>query len=172
MRISTHDRTLPSAPSFHTESDGRCTRLILQDIENRFSGLMSAIVPTMARRTIVAVLCLELLTLGLGSAFACNLFAVQQGMCERGSNSPDCVCPESSSQPAKLVSPADSACCAITQAPPLESSINFTPAASAAALVRTNFHFAPPRAVEHPSPAFPRVVSPPDLQPLLCVFLI
>jgi hypothetical protein len=172
LRNSAHYHALPYAEWPLGCSLDRGTPLILQYIENHLPGIRCAILMPMVQRIIVAVLCLGLLASGSGSIFSCDLFAAQTGLCERGSVSPDCVCPESSSQPAKLVSSADTACCTITQAPPPESSINFTASASGTALLETEFHLAPLRAAEHVRSASPRITSPPGLQQLLCVFLI
>jgi hypothetical protein len=126
----------------------------------------------MVRCTTILALSLSLAAFAVWPIGSCDLFAAQASLCNRGSAATDCVCPDRAPQPVEIEGTADNACCGITQAPPPDSSAPVSaPEASTEPLPPPESFILPQPAREFSALSLP-VVSPPELQPLLCVFLI
>lgn len=135
-------------------------------------GTLDAILFSMRLCRVTLAVYLSILTMGSSLSPFCGDLAGFSRDCQQASAASNCVCPGASQGQAALATPANFSCCQVSQAPPRESAIAVTaPDAGLEPLPAKQPLVATAPKQDWPT-AFPSLHSPPDFQPLHCIFLI
>ena len=135
-------------------------------------GTQSAILFVMLARALSLLLVLGLVTLGPTPLSACAIFTDLPGDCAPPYQQSDCERMGMVQPPVELKAPSDLSCCQLNQAPPPEAPGKVSPPEASAQILCAGHLVVLPRSAQFPSSEASLFASPPDLQQLLCVFLI
>ena len=127
----------------------------------------------MLRRPIIVAICLSLAGMAQLPLTACALLAGLPAECAQPVSVQHCNQMDRMSPPDEVKVASDASCCQVVQAPlPEAQGKADAPETGAKAILAESFAVLPPQRIESASSAASRILSPPELQPLLCVFLI
>ncbi len=127
----------------------------------------------MLRRFIIIAICLSLAGMAQLPVTACALLAGLPGECSQPASEQHCNQMDRMSPPDEVKVASDPSCCRVIQAPlPEAQSKADAPEAGAEAVPSASFLVLPPQPIGTADSVGSRILSPPNLQPLLCVFLI
>ncbi len=127
----------------------------------------------MLRRLIFVAICLSLAGMAQLPLTACALLAGLPGECAQPVSEQHCNQMDRMSPLQEVKVASDPSCCRVTQAPlPEAQGKADAPEAGAKAVLAESFVVLPARPIESANSADCTILSPPNRQPLLCVFLI
>lgn len=125
----------------------------------------------MLQRAAIVVVCLAMVALGAGPAYACEVSSPDGIQCVRGAAQVDCICLDQTGNQTTLSSPGAFPCCQLAQPAPQSFVSSPSPEASTQ-LLAADVSSTLSDSTQSLAPYSTPVVSPPDRQQLLCVLLI